>query len=58
MKHMTRLNAMETNPGTRILAIRDEVLSSTRKENAIRSRLSIDNSILRRQICLAWLKSV
>ena len=49
--HMDRvLHAMEENPGTRILAIRDEVLELHQKGKiAIRSRLLVDNlSILRR----------
>ena len=49
--HMeTILRAMESNPGTKILAIRDEVLELHQKGKiAIRSRVSIDNlSILRR----------
>jgi malate dehydrogenase (oxaloacetate-decarboxylating) len=43
------LHAMEVNPGTRILAIRDEVLELHQKGKiAIRSRVSVDNlSILR-----------
>jgi malate dehydrogenase (oxaloacetate-decarboxylating) len=48
--HMDRvLQAMELNPGTRILAIRDEVLELHQKGKiAIRSRVSVDNlSILR-----------
>jgi malate dehydrogenase (oxaloacetate-decarboxylating) len=49
--HMDRvLQAMEENPGTRILAIRDEVLELHQKGKiAIRSRFLVDNlSILRR----------
>jgi len=49
--HMDRvLHAIEENPGTRILAIRDEVLELHQKGKiAIRSRLLVDNlSILRR----------
>jgi len=49
--HMDRvLHAMEGNPGTRILAIRDEVLEVHQKGKiAIRSRYLVDNlSILRR----------
>jgi len=49
--HMTLvLSAMQSNPGTRILAIRDEVLELHQKGKiAIRSRISVDNlSILRR----------
>ncbi len=49
--HMDRvLHAMEENPGTRILAIRDEVLELHQKGKiAIRSRYLVDNlSILRR----------
>src|SRR5512136_2793953 len=44
------LKAMEANPGTRILAIRDEVLELHQKGKiAIRSRILVDNlSILRR----------
>lgn len=44
------LSAMQSNPGTRILAIRDEVLELHQKGKiAIRSRISVDNlSILRR----------
>jgi malate dehydrogenase (oxaloacetate-decarboxylating) len=44
------LHAMEVNPGTRILAIRDEVLELHQKGKiAIRSRILVDNlSILRR----------
>jgi malate dehydrogenase (oxaloacetate-decarboxylating) len=44
------LRAMESNPGTRILAIRDEVLELHQKGKiAIRSRFLVDNlSILRR----------
>src|SRR4030065_1933450 len=44
------LGAMEFNPGTRILAIRDEVLELHQKGKiAIRSRFAVDNlSILRR----------
>jgi len=44
------LQAMRTNPGTQILAIRDEVLELHQKGKiAIRSRLQVDNlSILRR----------
>ncbi len=48
--HMDRvLQAMEENPGTRILAIRDEVLELHQKGKiAIRSRIAVDNlSILR-----------
>jgi malate dehydrogenase (oxaloacetate-decarboxylating) len=49
--HMDRvLQAIEINPGTRILAIRDEVLELHQKGKiAIRSRLAVDSlSILRR----------
>lgn len=49
--HMDRvLEAMGANPGTRILAIRDEVLELHQKGKiAIRSRIAVDNlSILRR----------
>jgi malate dehydrogenase (oxaloacetate-decarboxylating) len=49
--HMDRVvQAMEVNPGTRLLAIRDEVLELHQKGKiAIRSRISVDNlSILRR----------
>jgi malate dehydrogenase (oxaloacetate-decarboxylating) len=49
--HMDRvLLAIESNPGTRILAIRDEVLEVHQKGKiAIRSRYAVDNlSILRR----------
>jgi malate dehydrogenase (oxaloacetate-decarboxylating) len=49
--HMDRvLHVMEENPGTRILAIRDEVLELHQKGKiAIRSRFLVDNlSILRR----------
>ena len=49
--HMDRVvQAMEANPGTRILAIRDEVLELHQKGKiAIRSRILVDNlSILRR----------
>ena len=44
------LQAMRTNPGTQILAIRDEVLELHQKGKiAIRRRLQVDNlSILRR----------
>ncbi len=44
------LKSMEANPGTRILAIRDEVLELHQKGKiAIRSRVAVDNlSILRR----------
>lgn len=48
MNHV--LNAMEANPGTRILAVRDEVLELHQKGKiAIRSRVAVDTlSILRR----------
>jgi malate dehydrogenase (oxaloacetate-decarboxylating) len=49
--HMDRvIDAMGANPGTRVLAIRDEVLELHQKGKiAIRSRYSVDNlSILRR----------
>ncbi len=49
--HMEKvLDAMKANPGTRILAIRDEVLELHQKGKiAIRSRLPIDNlAVLRR----------
>lgn len=64
--HMDRvLQAMGENPGTRILAIRDEVLELHQKGKiAIRSRLLVDNlSILRRvytpgvaEVCLMIVK--
>ena len=61
------LGAMEFNPGTRILAIRDEVLELHQKGKiAIRSRFAVDNlSILRRvytpgvaEVCLRIAKDL
>jgi len=61
------LRAMEFNPGTRILAIRDEVLELHQKGKiAIRSRYAVDNlSILRRvytpgvaEVCLRIAKDL
>ena len=64
--HMERvLHAMELNPGTLILAIRDEVLELHQKGKiAIRSRVAVDNlSVLRRvytpgvaEVCLRIVK--
>ena len=59
------LKAMEVNPGTRILAVRDEVLELHQKGKiAIRSRIAVDSlSILRRvytpgvaEVCLKIVK--
>jgi malate dehydrogenase (oxaloacetate-decarboxylating) len=50
--HMQRvLQAMEANPGTRILAIRDEVLELHQKGKiAIRSRVAVDNLYTLRRV--------
>jgi malate dehydrogenase (oxaloacetate-decarboxylating) len=50
--HMDRvLQAMETNPGTRILAIRDEVLELHQKGKiAIRSRIAVDSLYTLRRV--------
>jgi len=50
--HMDRvLQAIESNPGTRILAIRDEVLELHQKGKiAIRSRLSVDSLYVLRRV--------
>jgi malate dehydrogenase (oxaloacetate-decarboxylating) len=50
--HMERvLHAMETNPGTRILAVRDEVLELHQKGKiAIRSRIAVDSLYTLRRV--------
>jgi len=51
-RHMDRvLHAIESNPGTQVLAVRDEVLELHQKGKiAVRSRISVDNLYILRRV--------